>query len=144
MISYVPLAKKLKEKSMSTKDLAEKIGSDCEVLRQSLNKGGYISTLLVWKICNALECSVGDVLKWKEGKQPKREESNGIGMQNIDWDKLCNLIKESEWSMVKLSLELGHISNFLQKGKGRKAKLQVADIAKLEELLQCDKGAFNA
>lgn len=139
MISYVPLSRKLKEKSMNIKDVSLLINKDSEVLRKELNRSQYVSVNLILQICEALHCEISDVISWEEGEQKIKNE-NSLAMKPIDWNKLTEL--KGSWSWQKLSLELGHISNFLQKGKGRNAKLQPADVEKLEQLIGCQKGEF--
>lgn len=139
MISYVPLSRKLKEKSLHIGDVATKLEISSDSLRKSLNKCQYISVSTLLKICEALQCDIDDVISWEEGEQQIKKENN-LAMKSIDWDKLTEL--KGSWSWQKLSLELGHISNFLQKGKGRKAKLQPVDVEKLEQLIGCKKGEF--
>lgn len=142
MISYYPLAMTLKKKSMTSGDLARLLGLSLNGLRTCLNGHDYIKTSTLENICHVLHCKINDVISWETGDQNKIKRIPVGTMNIIDWDKLCNLINISEWSLVRLSRELGRQDNYLQKAKGNKSKLKPEVVERLELLLGCRKGEF--
>ena len=63
----IELERILKERSMTSKELAEIIGiteANLSILRSGKAKAIRFETLE--KICNALDCEVGDILKYEK------------------------------------------------------------------------------
>ena len=85
MISYEPLAKYLKKRGKSIKDLQEDLGMKGGGLKVSLNSGRYISLGMIDRICERYGCRVEDVIKFEKGAQVVMKPNYYI---DIDWDKL--------------------------------------------------------
>lgn len=73
MISYEPLKKILKEKSMNLTTLSEKVCGSTTSLYKQINHTKYINTDILEKICNTLSCNISDVIEWKDGAAEKRQ-----------------------------------------------------------------------
>lgn len=71
-ISYKPLWKLLIDKEMKKKDLCEVAGiSPASVTK--MGKGGHVTTETLEKICQALECSVTDIVELVPDKAEHKE-----------------------------------------------------------------------
>ena len=62
-ISYKKLWKLLIDKDMNKQDLRQKTGL-CAATMARLSKGENVSTESLLRICEALDCEVGDVLEY--------------------------------------------------------------------------------
>ncbi|MFR1012220.1 MAG: helix-turn-helix domain-containing protein [Dorea sp.] len=62
MLSYNPLWKTLIDKNMKKMDLKELAGISNTTLAK-LGKNGHVSTEIIYKICEALNCGIGDVIE---------------------------------------------------------------------------------
>lgn len=62
MLSYNPLWKTLIDKNMKKMDLKELAGISNTTLSK-LGKNGHVSTEIICKICEALNCGIGDVIE---------------------------------------------------------------------------------
>ena len=62
-ISYKRLWKLLIDRDMKKKDLCEKAGiSPASVTK--MGKNGHVTTEILLKICNALECQIEDIMEF--------------------------------------------------------------------------------
>ena len=128
----------LKKKSMTINDLEKLLAIQDTNLRVRLNSHQYFNLLLVDQICQVLHCDISDVIEWKEGEQ-NSAKTNGIRREIVDWDKITNIMKQSDISRVKLSRALEKADNFIQQCIARDSKLNPVDMNKLIEILGCNK-----
>lgn len=63
MISYAPLFKTMKEKSITTYALIHRYGINPKIIH-NIKHGKGISTYTLEKLCNALECTPNDVIEF--------------------------------------------------------------------------------
>lgn len=77
-ISYNPLWKMLIDKGMNKKDLREKSGISTASLAK-LGKGENITTDVLLRICEALDCSINDIM---ETLPDESEKSNRKQIEN--------------------------------------------------------------
>jgi len=104
MISYEPLARKLKEKGWGIRELMEAIGVKSGMLKKYLNEGKYISLQTVEKICAVLECGPDDVFRFiKE----RRNTGKPLTHCEVKWEIVEFLMKEKMMSGVELSQLMG-------------------------------------
>lgn len=121
MISYEPLYEQLDKKRIKLTDLSQMIGLSSSTLSVMLNDGNITANTLS-KICNVLNCSVGEVICFKAVEEKKckttkiRASGYGKGIK-VNWDKIPG-------PLSKLSVELGFASNYLTLRKGRDAGLE--------------------
>lgn len=74
-VSYKKLWKLLIDKDMKKKDLCEKAGiSPASVTK--MGKGGHVTTVVLMKICLALDCNISDIMEILPDK--KREEHRSM------------------------------------------------------------------
>lgn len=66
MISYSRLWHLLLDKKMKKTDLCEKAGISSSTLAK-LGKGEMVSLDVLERICEALNCDVGDIISFREG-----------------------------------------------------------------------------
>ena len=120
MISYEPLYNQLDKKRIKVGELSQKMGLSYGTLSALLN-GGNITVSTLSKICNALNCSVSEVICHKTGEERKgkttRVKASGYGKGiKVNWDKIPG-------PLTKRSEELGFASNYLTLRKNRNAGL---------------------
>lgn len=65
MVSYKKLWKLLIDKSMKKKDLRVLAGISPATITK-MGKGGHVTTEVLEKICNALDCKVEDIIEFKK------------------------------------------------------------------------------
>ena len=65
MISYAPLFKTMKEKSITTYALIHQYGINSRTIH-NIKHGKGISTYTLEKICEVLECKPGDILDYEK------------------------------------------------------------------------------
>jgi putative transcriptional regulator len=63
-ISYIGLWKLLLEKGLQKKDLVEQVGLSSATVAK-MGKGEPVSSKVLDKICNFLECSVDDIISYQ-------------------------------------------------------------------------------
>ena len=63
-ISYIGLWKLLLEKGLPKKDLVEQVGLSSATVAK-MGKGEPVSSKVLDKICNFLECSVDDIISYQ-------------------------------------------------------------------------------
>ena len=88
MISYNPLWKTLIDKNMKKMDLKELAGISNTTLAK-LGKNGHVSTEIICKICEALNCGIGDVI---EIVHPEEELYNMKKICNRKNKLFCDVI----------------------------------------------------
>lgn len=108
MISYEPLAKIMKDKGITLKELADKAGVKEEELRKKLNGREYITLRQLEKICNAVGEGAGDVIRF---------ESNRC--ISVDWDKAVSRLTKNGSSLRMISLKAGKSEGYLSKCRKR-------------------------
>lgn len=64
MMDYTGLRVKLAEKNLKWKYLREDLHIHPKVIA-NINKGEYVSMDILVRICNALDCQIGDIVKIK-------------------------------------------------------------------------------
>lgn len=67
MMNYNKLWKLLIDKNMLKKDLREKAGLSTNVIAK-MGKGGDVSTQVLRKICEVLDCQIEDIVELGPGK----------------------------------------------------------------------------
>ena len=67
-VSYIGLWKLLLDKGMKKQDLVEKVGL-CSSTIAKMGKGENVSMDVLRKICDYLDCDVGDVLSFKKNEK---------------------------------------------------------------------------
>jgi putative transcriptional regulator len=75
-ISYNRLWKLLIDKGMNKKDLKEMSGVSTTSIAK-LSKGESVTTTVLLKICEALNCSTDDIMEVVELPPPENNESSG-------------------------------------------------------------------
>lgn len=73
--SYNKLFKLLIDRNIKKKELREMSGVSATSIAK-LGKGGNVNTEVLLKICNALQCDVGDIMEFV--KDEKIEKLNGF------------------------------------------------------------------
>ena len=73
-ISYNPLWKMLIDKGMNKKDLREKSGISTASIAK-LGKGENITTDVVLRICEALDCNINDIMETLPDELAESEET---------------------------------------------------------------------
>lgn len=68
MVSYKKLWKLLIDRNMNKKDLIEKSGISTSSMAK-LTKGSNVTTDVLCKICEALDCDFGDIMEYIRGKE---------------------------------------------------------------------------
>lgn len=121
MISFEPLKKYMKEKTMSISELSDLIKINRGNLSQIINGKVIPQSTLIDKICKALNCSISDVIEWVEVAPEKDERFK------IKWDII-------PLSMYSLSLSLGKSRNAMRNARKLDSKLLMSDIKKIAEL----------
>ena len=71
-ISYKPLWKLLIDKDMKKKDLEEKAGISHYTINK-LNRGENVTTDVLARICDALDCTMDDILEIQRSQPVLRE-----------------------------------------------------------------------
>ena len=66
-VSYVGLWKLLLEKGLQKQDLVEKAGLRSATVAK-MGKGESVSLESLHKICKTLECDIGDIMEFSDGK----------------------------------------------------------------------------
>lgn len=61
-VSYKKLWKMLIDKDMKKKDLCAKAGISTASVTK-MGKGGHVTTEVLMKICNALDCTMNDIME---------------------------------------------------------------------------------
>lgn len=61
-VSYKKLWKLLIDKDIKKKDLSAKAGVSPATITK-MGKGGHVTTEVLLKICNALECNIDDIME---------------------------------------------------------------------------------
>lgn len=67
-VSYKKLWKLLIDKDIKKKDLSEKAGISPATITK-MGKGGHVTTEVLIKICNALNCGIEDIMEVIPDKQ---------------------------------------------------------------------------
>lgn len=133
MFSYRPLALLMLKRSITINGLAEKLGvTKATVTREFDEENILIKTDTLEKLCEALQCNIGDILEWRE------KGVLGIGVVPVDWEKLKLAIKDKGYSYRKLSLAAGlspaTISNSIQPNIQGMSVFNLLKICKLLDL----------
>ena len=78
MVSYNPLWKMMIDRKMKRQDLKEKTGISTASIAK-LGKGENVTTAVLLKICNGLDCELSDIMETVECQveAETEEESNG-------------------------------------------------------------------
>lgn len=140
MISYLPLSRTLEKKSMTMADLRVLLGISKSASADDALNGGYISTVQLGKICNALSCSISDVIEWKEGDQKTSIEAK-VKKAPVNWDKLVEIVQQ-RMSLSKCSRLLGKAPSFITEKRKRGYGLYPIEIEKLEQILNVSREEF--
>lgn len=72
-VDYTNLRIQLAKKNMTNADLRRKAGISTAVLTK-LNKGEYVAMSALDKICNALDCNLGDVAEFARDADSNKTE----------------------------------------------------------------------
>lgn len=72
MFTYKPLWKTLIDKNMTKTQLKEMIGISPSTLA-IMGKNEYVAMSVLDRICNALDCSINDVIEHKKDKEDKNK-----------------------------------------------------------------------
>lgn len=121
MISFEPLKKTLKEKSMFCKDLGNLMGVSEARVTAAIRGDPVPNVNFVENVCKTLNCSISDVIEWVEVAPEKDERFK------IKWDII-------PLSMYSLSLSLGKSRNAMRNARKLDSKLLMSDIKKIAEL----------
>lgn len=120
MLSYEPLQKIMIEKSITVRELASMCGLNKSTISGLFNGQTSVKTETIEKICNALHCSISDIVitttEPVEHKRTAIRKSHGI---KVNWDKIYELGNP----VTRLSEELGFKSNYLTLRRSRNAGL---------------------
>ncbi len=76
-ISYNPLWKMLIDKGMNKKDLREKSGISTASIAK-LGKGENITTDVLLRICEALDCSINDIMETLSDESVEPENAKQV------------------------------------------------------------------
>lgn len=74
--SYNKLFKLLIDRGINKKTLREMSGISATSVAK-LGKGGNVNTDVLLRICNALNCDVGDIMEFKKDDVQESEKSSG-------------------------------------------------------------------
>lgn len=131
MFTYEPLVKTLKVKGLGIGELAEKTGLHASYLIARMNGGEYLPVEVLDRICSELKCDIGEVIKWREGKQNVSERVA------VDWSKVTQIVEGSGMSLNQLSkgCRLSECSLSLSRKRGGTLKRTV--VKNMAELLKC-------
>ena len=66
-VSYIGLWKLLIDKGMKKQDLVDKVGLSSSTVAK-MGKGENVSLDVLQKICNYLDCNVGDIMSFEKDK----------------------------------------------------------------------------
>ena len=75
VISYIPLWKLLIDKKMNKKDLRLSAGVSTAVIAK-LGKGENVTTDVLLKICNALDCDITNIMEIERNNPDELMEGN--------------------------------------------------------------------
>ena len=135
MIDYLPLARTLRNKSMTFADLQKGLGKQGGSLKNSMNTGKYISTDTVVEICRYLQCEISDVISWRDGKQVGYGASP---IADVDYEKLKNAITSRGFSLREISLSLGKSADYLFSKIKQQSKVKLTELKVLCSKINCD------
>lgn len=135
MISFEPLLRTLRKKSLTMNDLEKMCGKKSNTLNKSISNGRHISTDTLELICNTLKCDINDVISYDDIAITSKHQS-------VDWDKLSDIINESGTAWKKISESLGRAGNYLTQTKSRNGNLSQLDIKEICSLLNCNREDF--
>lgn len=76
--SYNKLFKLLIDRGINKKTLREMSGISATSVAK-LGKGGNVNTDVLLRICNALNCDVGDIMEFKKDDVQENEMPSGVG-----------------------------------------------------------------
>lgn len=110
MISYDPLEKTLKKKGYTIYKLQEILGN--YNLRVNLNSGRYLELRTVDRICKILDCSVGDIMEYREGEQVITDIVRKR-YYVLKWPVIDKLIKDKGMTYTECSVDMGKVPGFL-------------------------------
>lgn len=127
MISYSPLVNTLKKKKMDIAGLQSALGKKDDFLKRCLNEKRYISMKTIDEICNVLNCSISEVIKWEEGPQALNKVEKHV---RVNWDLLIEKLQSVGFTLQEESKRLGHSSGWLSniKCRGELSKATLRDI----------------
>lgn len=126
MFSYEKLGKVMRDKGISTQMIADMLEVDIEVLREKLNGDKHISMAWLDKICEMLNCDIGDILTWKKGDSD---------LVKVKWE----VVDKCRYSMYEISKKSGIPKASLYKARKnnslvKRSTLQaIADAIKISE-----------
>jgi len=89
-VSYAKLWKLLIDKNMKKQDLRDAAGISTSTVSK-LGRGEDVTTAVLTKICNALDCDIGDIMEIalnREKESAKRTDANTVSVTHIVNDEL--------------------------------------------------------
>lgn len=138
MISYLPLAKLMKEKNINFAELKRITGRNDGSLKIALCDGRYIKTSTLATICKTLNCNIEDVISWEPGKQ------KGLGKAKkvfINWEVLSDDLISNGTNLTNASSSL--LSRSLNYLTGKRRDNKPLLLSELKVLANYCKTDFN-
>lgn len=129
MLSYEPLKRTLKNKSIQIQELAEKSGVSRATISNMLNGRVLAKTDSIGKLCSALQCNVSDIVEFKRGV------AEPVTFINLNWDFLET--HKGHFSFRTLSSEIGKGPSYLANCRSSNHSISSEDVKKLAALLNC-------
>lgn len=125
MISFRPLKWTMKERHITCRQLSDMTGIHYISVTNAVSEKFVPSTEFVEKVCKALNCSIEDVIAWKEEDDVVEER------RRIKWDMVTVPLR-------KLSVMIGKSQEALVRSRKTGTKLSMEDIRKIASVIGCN------
>lgn len=139
MLNYEPLYKILKERRISFNELSKMIGNNSNTISRSIFSGN-VNTSTLYKICNALNCSISDVIEWNDDSQTTSDLNKKV---NVDWELVNKEVNNAGYNLTSLAKELVLSENTLTNAKRFNSKISRRNLESICKIINKDPSMFE-